>query len=373
MDKPKHPVFAVLSASHAINKSQGGISHLEFCTLLAIANRANSKTGLCWASYNLLAADMMISKKSVQRAVDALYEAKLIIYHRKHRNPNGKFTLEWSIDVEFLEKVTATYKAEHAAAEAEADPDEKFEIETEESDRPVSEHLTGPVDQVSGQIDRLSGPIDRVRGPVDHQSAFDPRIESAERSTHNTCGEADSNAKSTAGAKANTPENKQQSSPPKETGEAITRVPPARPAPPKQHKWKQDRTAHGQRSCEDCGLNWHSWSRSDYGYNDIVKQPCVPAPASVRHLFEYGCCEYCRLGYEKWQKKPNYQDSPCNRVQPVLEIAESEVFAVDDIKDTDGLEEEIRTNEPTSSGAARRQSRTEVAPCDNRLGHRVAI
>lgn len=81
-------------------------SHNEHCVLLALANRANEKTGLCWPGYASIGRSVHLSRSAVVRALRNLKRMGLITVHppTKGRVSNTyklfldriKLTAEWA-------------------------------------------------------------------------------------------------------------------------------------------------------------------------------------------------------------------------------------------------------------------------------------
>jgi hypothetical protein len=139
-----------------------------------------------------------------------------------------------------------------------------------------------------------------------------------------------------------TPETQETLSPPTPR-KTLQENPP--PAPERCH-----RTSYGSAECEFCGARVYPMKPELCPKRH--PENTVNAGVMDRHQFKKSTsvCDKCGLSYWDWaeSKDParykNYAFMPCGNPcerKPVMKIAEQEVFAVDDVKDTDGLEEEI--------------------------------
>ncbi len=304
-NKPTHPVFAVLNASHALQEegAEYRLSHVEFCVLLAIANR-----GKCFASYHLLAADMMLSYDSVKRAVRPLYEKQLIVFHGKHRNSNGKFTNELSVDVGLLEGITAGHK-------------HRKDLESDGATRPITESdgAISECNRATCLADRATSLSDGAGSPTNR--FYEPLIRSTHEAAH-----AEQHTFTCGGQKiqTTTPGIPRQSIPANDQAKPLQEIPP--PAPGRCH-----RRSYGDRSCEFCGQLTYP------GKSELCPkrhpENTINAGAMDQHEFRKSTnvCTKCGLNYWTWTDKDparykNYAVMPC----------EAEV---NDVKDTDGLVE----------------------------------
>jgi ferredoxin len=99
-------LFVVMNGSHAM-QANFNLNSYELAVLIAVANRGNTVTGECWASISLLAHDMAISRRSVERANLRLIKLELLQYLGEGRNGVNRCR----VNVGLIQQVTADYKA----------------------------------------------------------------------------------------------------------------------------------------------------------------------------------------------------------------------------------------------------------------------
>ena len=168
MSKPPslHPLFAVRNAARTL--ATLGMTHYEFCVLEAIANRGNSETGACWASQATLGDDSLMSRRTVQRALDGLQrlQERSGISLLQLVGKGRKGVEIWRVDLTSILELTAQFNQTSDNPIA--------------SPRPLLRLIDSPV-APNRPTEASIGPAvasNRLEiGPIDAQSAFDSRID----------------------------------------------------------------------------------------------------------------------------------------------------------------------------------------------------
>ena len=181
MSKPPslHPLFAVRNAARAL--ATLGMTHYEFCVLEAIGNRGNSETGACWASQDTLGDDSLMSRRTVQRALDGLQRLQEKSGHSLIQLVGkGRKGVEiWRVDLTSILELTEKFNQASDSPVASPRPLLRLIDSPVASNRPTEASIGPAVASNRPEI-----------GPIDAQSAFDSRLDPQKEAQSGSCQNA---------------------------------------------------------------------------------------------------------------------------------------------------------------------------------------